>query len=313
MNNKKLLLDINDKPSIGNWIILSLQHLCAMLGATILVPILVNQAAGEVVLTVPLALLTSGLGTILYQICTKSKSPVYLGSSFAFITPMIVAFASAGKAGVFTGLMSVGLLYILIAFIIRFTGTNWLKSLLPPIIVGPMIIIIGLSLAPTAISQLGLNGETIPKIESIIVILVTFLTTAFAAIKGKKLFKIAPFLFGLIAGYLTSVVFGMIDFEPILHAKWFSIPNFTIPFVDYAPNFSTLIMILPIALVTISEHIGDHTVLGSIINKDLIKDPGLSRTLLGDMPQVHKKNLLLSVSQLANIASATFFVLIENP
>ncbi len=282
MNNNKLLLDINEKPTIGNWIILSLQHLCAMFGATILVPILVNQAAGEVVLTVPLALLTSGIGTILYQICTKSKSPVYLGSSFAFITPMIVAFASAGKAGVFTGLMAVGLLYILIAFIIRFTGTNWLKKLLPPIIVGPMIIIIGLSLAPTAINQLGLNGESLPKIDSIIVILVTFLTTAFAAIKGKKLFKIAPFLFGLIAGYLTSIAFGMVNFGPIMHAKWFSIPNFTIPFVDYAPTFSTLIMILPIALVTISEHVGDHTVLGSIINKDLFKDPGLSRTLLGD-------------------------------
>ena len=143
MNESKMILDVNEKPSIGKWIILAIQHVFAMFGATILVPILVNSAAGETVLTIPVALVTSGIGTLIYILCTKGKSPVYLGSSFAFITPMAAAFLKGGISGTMTGIMAVGLIYVIVATIIHFTGKGWLDKLLPPIVIGPMIMIIG--------------------------------------------------------------------------------------------------------------------------------------------------------------------------
>ena len=277
-----LILDVDEKPSMGKWIVLSLQHVFAMFGATILVPILVNNAAGEEVLSIPVTLVASGIGTLLYQLCTKSKSPVYLGSSFAFITPMILAFAKGGKGGVFTGIMAVGLAYILIALIIKIVGTKWLEKLLPPIIIGPMIMIIGLGLAPTAISSIGIEAGAKFVWQNVLVALITFLTTAFVATRAKGFFKVIPFLIGIVAGYVSSCVLGLVDFSPIKEASFFSIPAFQFPFVNYNLDFSSLVIMVPIVLVTISEHIGDHTVLGTIIGKDLIKDPGLARTLLGD-------------------------------
>lgn len=275
-----LILDVSDVPTSGKWIILALQHVAAMFGATILVPILVNSMAGSEVLTIPVALFTSGCGTIIYIICTKGKSPVYLGSSFAFITPMAVGFASAGTGGVLTGIMAVGILYMLVALIIKIAGKNWLEKMLPPIIVGPMIMIIGLGLAPSAVSQMGLTESV--NLKSIIVILVTFLTTAIVALKGKGFLKLIPFILGILSGYVVSMLFGLVDFTQIKNASYLSVPKFVLPFLSYKINFGAIITILPVALVTIAEHIGDHTVLGEIIGKDLIKDPGLDRTLLGD-------------------------------
>ena len=275
-----LILDVSDVPTPGKWIILALQHVAAMFGATILVPILVNSMAGSEVLTIPVALFTSGVGTIIYIICTKGKSPVYLGSSFAFITPMAVGFASAGTGGVLTGIMAVGILYMLVALIIKIVGKNWLEKLLPPIIVGPMIMIIGLGLAPSAVSQMGLT-ESI-NFKNIIVILVTFLTTSIFALKGKGFLKLIPFILGILSGYIVSIIFGLVDFTQIKEASYLSIPKFIIPFLSYKIDFGAIVTILPVALVTIAEHIGDHTVLSEIIGKDLIKDPGLDRTLLGD-------------------------------
>lgn len=277
-----LTLDVGDVPTPGKWIILALQHVAAMFGATILVPILVNSMTGSEVLTIPVALFTSGIGTIIYIICTNSKSPVYLGSSFAFITPMAVCFASSSKGGVFTGIMAVGLAYMLVALFIKIIGSNWLQKILPPIIVGPMIMIIGLGLAPSAVSQLGLVGESSVSIKSVIVILVTFLTTSLVALKGKGFLKLIPFIIGIASGYIVSILFGMIDFTPIKEASFISIPKFVLPFASYKLDFSSLFTILPVALVTISEHIGDHTVLSEIIGKNLLKDPGLHKTLLGD-------------------------------
>ena len=277
-----LTLDVGDVPTPGKWIILALQHVAAMFGATILVPILVNSMTGSEVLTIPVALFTSGIGTIIYIICTNSKSPVYLGSSFAFITPMAVCFASSSKGGVFTGIMAVGLTYMLVALFIKIIGSNWLQKVLPPIIVGPMIMIIGLGLAPSAVSQLGLVGESSVSIKSVIVILVTFLTTSLVALKGKGFLKLIPFIIGIASGYIVSILFGMIDFTPIKEASFISIPKFVLPFASYKLDFSSLFTILPVALVTISEHIGDHTVLSEIIGKNLLKDPGLHKTLLGD-------------------------------
>lgn len=279
--NNKMLLDVNEKPPILKWILLSLQHVFAMFGATILVPILVNTASGSEVLSIPVALISSGIGTLIYIICTRGKSPVYLGSSFAFITPMIVGFAKSGKSSVFTALMAVGLVYVLVALIIKLVGKKWINKLLPPIVVGPMIMIIGLSLAPTAVEEIGLNMEIVPW-KNIVVALVAFLTTGILAVRGKGFLKVIPFLMGMVAGYIASMILGMVDYSGIVSAKIISKPDFYLPFVHYKLNFEAILTIVPIALVTISEHIGDHKVLSEIIDKDLIEDPGLDNTLMGD-------------------------------
>lgn len=274
--------DVNECPPLGKWIVLALQHVFAMFGATILVPILVNAAAGEVVLTIPVALVTSGIGTLIYLLCTKGKSPVYLGSSFAFITPIAAAFLKGGISGAMTGIMSVGILYIIVALIIKFVGKDWLDKLLPPVVIGPMIMIIGLGLAPSAISQIGIAAGSAMEWKTVLVAFVSFLVTAIVMTKVKGFFKVIPFLFGIISGYVVALTLGMIDFSAVGEAKFFAMPNFMLPFVDYKISFTALVTILPIALVTICEHIGDHKSLSNIIGKDLIKDPGLDRTLLGD-------------------------------
>ena len=281
MKNSKMLLDVNDKPPLLKWILLSLQHVFAMFGATILVPILVNKAAGSEVLSIPVALISSGIGTLIYIVCTKGKSPVYLGSSFAFITPMIVAFAKSGRESVFTGIMVVGLVYVLVALIIKAVGKKWINKLLPPIVVGPMIMIIGLSLAPTAIEEIGLNLEKVPW-KNIVVALISFLTTGILAVRGKGFLKVIPFLLGMVAGYISSIILGMVNLKEVFETSFIAVPDFYIPFIHYKLNFSALLTIAPIALVTISEHIGDHKVLSEIIGKDLITNPGLDNTLLGD-------------------------------
>ena len=279
---KKLLLDVNEKPTVAKWIILALQHVFAMFGATILVPIMVNTAAGETVLTIPVALVTSGIGTLIYILCTKGRSPVYLGSSFAFIAPLAAAYVKGGISGAMVGVMAVGLVYVIFATIIHFVGKKWIDKLLPPVVIGPMIMIIGLSLAPNAISQVGLGTGTQIDWRCIGVALITFLTTAIVMVRGKGFLKIIPFLVGIVVGYISAICFGLVDFAPVLEASFFSMPSFVVPFLNYAPNFSALLTIVPISLVTIAEHIGDHTALSTIIGKNLLKDPGLDRTLLGD-------------------------------
>lgn len=283
MSQAKLTLDVNEKPPVLKWIILALQHVFAMFGATILVPILVNSAAGETVLTIPVALVTSGIGTLIYILCTKGRSPVYLGSSFAFITPIAVGAIKAGVGGALTGVMLVGIIYVIVAIIICIIGKDWLSKILPPIVIGPMIMIIGLGLAPTAISEMGISSDVVNlDYRSIVVAVFTFVITAVVMLNGKGFLKVIPFLIGIISGYILSVILGLVDFTPILEASFFSIPDFILPFVSYTPNLGAAMVIAPIALVTIAEHIGDHTALSTIIGKDLIKDPGLNRTLLGD-------------------------------
>lgn len=281
MKKKKLLLDINDKPPILKWIVLSLQHVFAMFGATILVPILVNNSCGAEVLSIPVALITSGIGTLIYILCTKGKSPVYLGSSFAFITPMIVGYGIAGRESVFTGIMAVGLTYVLVALVIKAVGKKWINKLLPPIVVGPMIMIIGLSLAPTAIDEIGLNESSV-SIKNILVALTAFLTTGFLAVRGNGFLKVIPFLIGIIAGYIMSMILGIVDYAPIASAGIIEMPKFYIPFIHYSLNFGSILTIVPLALVTMAEHIGDHKVLSEIIGKDLLNEPGLDKTLMGD-------------------------------
>ncbi|MBQ7105148.1 MAG: uracil-xanthine permease [Bacilli bacterium] len=276
-----LIYDTYERPSTGKWFILAIQHVFAMFGATILVPLLVNEAAGTTVLTIPVALVMSGIGTLIYILCTKGKSPVYLGSSFAYITPIIVAFAKDGVSGFATGIIAAGLIYVLFALLIKIFGKNWIDKLLPPIVIGPMIMIIGLSLAPSAVSQMGLSSGVI-EWKSIVVALVAFLVTAITAVGAKGFLKVIPFLIGIASGYVVAICLGMVDFTAVSDASFFAMPEFLLPFKDYSFSLVGLLTIAPIALVTIAEHIGDHMALGTIINKDLVKDPGLERTLLGD-------------------------------
>ncbi len=282
MARKKMIYDVEEKPDFKTLILVALQHIFAVFGSTILVPALVNGAVGQEILSVPVALIASGTGTLIYLIITKFKSPGYLGSSFAYITPMILGFAKAGTGGIFTGIIAIGLIYLIVALLIKFAGKKWIDKLLPPVVIGPMIIIIGLSLASTVVTQVGLNPSGAINGKEVLVAFVTFITTAVIAIAGKGFLKASPFLIGILVGYIFSATLGMVDFSIISSASWFRLPEFTFPFVNYVPNFDALLLIVPLAIVSITEHIGTHYALGVIVDKPLVKDPGLHRTLLGN-------------------------------
>lgn len=286
---EKLIIGIQEKPeNAWKWVLLSLQHVFAMFGATVLVPILTGLDVG-------VALVASGLGTLIYIGITKGKVPVYLGSSFAYIAAISLFAASGDYTGAYLGLILVGIIYVIVALIIKYVGSGWLKRLLPPVVIGPMIMIIGLGLASVATGQSGINpsfymGDA--YLEGLfnawgwkapVVALVTFLTVVFVGLKGKGFFKIVPFLVAIIVGYTLSVILGVIDLGQAFEGvKLFTLPNFTFFGTYDAWDFSALIIFAPIAFVTIAEHIGDHTVLGEICDEDFITDPGLDKTLMGD-------------------------------
>ncbi|MDD3477738.1 MAG: solute carrier family 23 protein [Candidatus Izemoplasmatales bacterium] len=302
----KLLLNYNEKPSKGRWAMLSFQHVFAMFGATILVPRLTG-------LPISVSLFTAGVGTLIYIFFTKRKVPMFLGSSFAYIGAILSVYASTGNWGaVLTGLFVAGMVYVIIAIVIRFVGSGWLQNLLPSLIVGPMIIIIGLSLANVAVGSAGLvDGGSI---KVILTAVVSFFTVVFVALRGKGFAKVIPFLIGIGAGLLfaslAEILFpgGIIDgvdtrliqFDVIWNAiktpaEWIKIPAFIFPWFENTTvnvlsttitfqqaSFAGVLTIAPIALVTAAEHIGDHQVLGSITDSNYLDDPGLHRTLMGD-------------------------------
>lgn len=281
---KNLLYDVHEKPPIGRGLLLSFQHIFAMFGATILVPIVVG-------LPVSVALFCSGIGTIIYLLCTGFQVPVYLGSSFAYIASMKYAIEALGGdvSASQTGIILIGLTYILVAMLLKVAGTKWLDKLLPPIVIGPMIIVIGLGLSSTAVSQAGFVEGGDPR--HMIVAAISFLITAFISTKAQGVFKIIPFLFGIIGGYVVSMIFGVVDYRIITDAMkegFFSLPDFYLPFKtgifnEYHLYFGPeALAILPVAIVTIAEHVGDHTILGKICGKNFLQTPGLSRTLFGD-------------------------------
>ena len=281
---EKLLIGIQEKPSsIPQWIVLSLQHVFAMFGATVLVPILTGLDIG-------VALVASGVGTLIYIACTKGKVPVYLGSSFAYIGAISVAGATNGFSSAYIGLMVVGLIYATVATTIRYTGSEWLKRLLPPVVIGPMIIIIGLSLAPVAIGQAGLapnSGDSYfaylaTSWKNPVIAFITFISVVGIALKGKGFYRIVPFLIAVVVGYLTAVILGVVDLSLVFDGYSFlQVPNFTF-LGSYSVDFSAVLMFAPIAFVTIAEHIGDHTVLGEVTGKNFLDDPGLENTIMGD-------------------------------
>ena len=276
-----LILDVYDKPSTGKGLLLSIQHIFAMFGATILVPLVVG-------LPVSVALFASGVGTLVYQFLTQQKVPVYLGSSFAYISAMQIAIQQmdGDLSASQTGIILTGLAYVLIAGLIAVFGTDWLNRIMPPVVIGPMIMVIGLGLSATAIENSGL--VTGGSWREILVALVTFLVTAFVNTRAKGFMKIIPFLVGVVVGYLVAVLLGLVDFSPVAEADWFALPEFYFPFETQAFNSYDLYLgpetwaILPLVLATAAEHIGDHAMLGEICKKDFIDDPGLTRTLMGD-------------------------------
>ena len=278
---KPLLLDVEEKPSFAKGLLLSFQHVFAMFGATVLVPILLGMP-------VSVALFASGIGTLIYQVATKAKIPVYLGSSFAYITAMQIAIQQMGGdiSAAQTGVFISGIVYILVAIAIHFAGTNWIDKLLPPIVIGPMIMVIGLGLSSSAVANAGFVAEG--DVRNIVVAVATFLITALVQTRAKGFFKIIPFLVGIVGGYIVAVLLGIVDFTPVIEAQWFELPALYLPFETSVFESYNLYFgpetwaIVPIVLVTISEHIGDHTVLGKVVGRNFLKDPGLSRTLIGD-------------------------------
>lgn len=268
--NRKLLYDVHERPRALLHLILSAQHVVAMFSATVLVPIIVG-------LPISVALFASGLGTLIYIVATKAQVPVYLGSSFAFISAMLAAGLAASQTGIFM----VGLVYVVVAFIIKAIGNKWLHKLLPPIVIGPMIVVIGLGLANWGVTQAGFVAGADPKV--ILVSISTLLITMIAITKGHKFIKMVPFIVGIAGGYLIALVLGLVDLSVVAAAPWFQVPQFMLPYVHYTPDFGPAMWaIVPIAIVTISEHIGDHTVLGTICERDFLEEPGLTRTLIGD-------------------------------
>lgn len=278
----KAVLDIHEKPTVGQLITFSFQHMFAMFGSTILVPKLVG-------LSPSIALLTSGIATIIFLIITQFKVPAYLGSSFAFISPIILV-AGLSEAGVainpgnaMIGAMMVGVVYAIVALLIWKTGYKWLMNILPPIVVAPVIIVIGLGLSGTAVDMaMNVDGEYSGLHFS--AALVTLATAIIFTVFFKNILSAMPILMGIIVGYIYSVIIGIVDFTAVKNAKFFALPDFLIPGVHYDFQLTGAIFIgmVPIVIVTISEHIGHQLVLGKVVNRNFIKDPGLHRSLLGD-------------------------------
>ncbi|MEH7882842.1 solute carrier family 23 protein [Bacillus sp. JJ1609] len=274
----KPILDIQDRPAPIQWFTLSLQHLFAMFGATILVPYLVG-------LSPAIALISSGLGTIAFLIITKFQVPAYLGSSFAFIAPIIAAKASGGPGSAMVGTFLAGLVYGIVALIIKKAGYRWIMRLLPPVVVGPVIIVIGLALAGTAVNMaMNAPGTTEYSLLHFSAALVTLAATIIFSIYAKGMLSMVPILAGIIVGYVYSLAIGIVDFSIVQKAGWFEMPDFIFPFVDYkvSINLDIILLMVPVAIVTLSEHIGHQLVLSKVVGRDYIKEPGLHRSILGD-------------------------------
>ena len=302
----KLVYDISDKPPIKKNLIYAFQQLLAIMAATLLVPILVDGSG--LYMSQPAALCGAGFGTLFYIfIATRKKSPVFLGSSFAFIAPLSGAL-SFGFLGIFLGAVFAGLVYVVIALIVKKTGSAWVNKLLPPVVIGPTVALIGLSLCGSAMNNLQNIAVSAANynLVAILVGLIAFFITAYASIKGTKGMKMIPFIIGILGAYIVALALTfigrasgcetlqLVNLAAFENMQLFKLPRFTFLgiFGAYpdAPNTVTsladvasiFLLFAPVAFVTLAEHIADHKNLSSIINRDLITDPGLDRTLIGD-------------------------------
>jgi len=265
--NERAVKDVSKLPK-SQAIFLGLQHALAMFGATILVPILTG-------LHVSVALFTAGVGTWLFHFITKKKVPAYLGSSFAFIAPIsLVIEQHGGIPAAQGGIIAAGLIYAVVAFIIYKVGPNLIKKVFPPVVTGPVIILIGTILAPTAIDMS--TGSTL----NVVVAIAALAGAVIAAIFAKGFFKLVPIIVGLLTGYIVAIVVGMVDFSPVMNRAWIGLPNFTVPVF----NITAITIIAPVAIVSMVEHVGDVLAISETIGKgrELVTDPGIHRTMLGD-------------------------------
>ena len=303
-NTANLIYNVEDKVPFKKNMLFALQQVLSVIVATMLMPLLVDPSG--VYLSQSAALIGAGVGTIIYLCLTKFKSPIFLGSSFGFIAPVSTALAF-GYFGILLGAVFAGLVYVVLAIVIKFVGVDWINKVMPPIVIGPVVALIGFNLAGGAISDLMNTSGGIENYSllSILIGLITFFVTILVSVKGSKKLKLYPFLIGIVAGYLLSglfTVFGIIfnvealkiiDFSVFSKITDFNnwLPNLTFVGVfkegfDKISSFGNIITIftafVPIAFVSFAEHIADHKNLGSIVNRDLIKNPGLVRTLLGD-------------------------------
>ena len=307
----KLVYNVNEKPKFGQLLIFAFQQLLAILAATIAVPTIVGNGMSQ-----SAALFGAGVGTIVYLLFTKFKSPVFLGSSFAFIGSMCAAFAgaasaAAGYAGFIIGAVLAGLVYVIIAIIVKFAGVKWINKIMPAVVIGPTVAIIGLSLANNAIKQVldfpvwDPNSSAFimdtHAVISLICAIITLLAVVIASVFGKKMAKLIPFIIGILVGYAVACLFTwigetannealkLVDFSALKEITVLKVPDFTFTkAIDglgdiKMPYIATLaIAYIPVAFVVFAEHIADHKNLSSVIEKDLLEDPGLDKTLLGD-------------------------------
>ena len=320
---KKLIYDIHDKPKFGQMIVFAFQQVLAILAATILVPAIIGNGMSQ-----SAALLGAGVGTIVYQLFTKFRSPVFLGSSFAFIGSMFAAFggaasASAGYTGLIIGAIFAGLVYVAIALVVKFVGVAWINKLMPTVVIGPTVALIGLSLAVNAVNDLYAGKVMVDKVDQVIengvivdqvtqvsgasvyVTLICGIITLFAifafSVYGKRMAKLIPFVLGILVGYVVSSIFTVIgiltdnvalqviNFAAFKDMQIFAVPDFAfieafkgVKDIDGAFIATVAVAYIPVAFVVFAEHIADHKNLSTIIDKDLLQDPGLHRTLLGD-------------------------------
>ncbi len=271
-------LGLHERPAGPRWLVLSVQHLFAMFGATILVPLLTG-------LSPAVALVTSGLGTLAYIAITKGGIPAYLGSSFAFIAPITAGAELAGVSGALVGAFAAGLVYLAVAAAIGRFGVDWLLRLLPPVVVGPVIMVIGLSLASVAI-DMATNDPQTQSYSALHfgVALATLAVTILSAVFLRGFLSMVPVLIGILAGYVIAALAGLVDFGAIAEARLLRAPDFVIPFVTHETRVPPQIFLLlvPVAVVTIAEHIGDQLVISKVIGRNTVKTPGLHRSLAGD-------------------------------
>jgi uracil permease len=301
MKKKNMVLDVHEKPQPVKWIALSVQHLFAMFGATILVPLLTG-------LQPAVALLASGIGTLAYLIITRGKIPAYLGSSFAFIVPIITVSQTQGVGAALFGCFLAGVVYGIVALVIFRYGAEWLQKLLPPVVIGSVVIVIGLALAATAVDMATTQQVTQPLPETVTAFqalpgtveqvdeeagtvtlksyslkhfAVALATLAFAVVTSlffRGFLSLIPVLVGIAGGYGVAIFAGLVDFTPVREAAWLALPEFTAPVISW----TAALVIVPVALVTLAEHIGHLMVTSNIMDRDLANDPGLHRSILGD-------------------------------
>lgn len=269
MENKRII-QVEEKVPFKLLVPLSIQHMFAMFGASVLVPFVFG-------LNPAVVLFMNGIGTLLFILITKGKAPAYLGSSFAFLAPAGIVIEKWGYSYALGGFVAVGFLGCILALIIRKFGSKWIDVVLPPAAMGPVVALIGLELAGTAASNAGLTEASIDP-KNMIVFLVTLLTAVLGSVLFRKFFAVIPILIAIIAGYIAALLCGIVDFSEVASASFFALPNFSTPKFKW----EAIVIILPVILVIASEHIGHQIVTSKIVGRDLLKDPGLHRSLFAD-------------------------------